>query len=195
MGLFDDVLDNVGEPYKGGSKGFEYGTHEVIIGSVEPQQKKTQSNPNAEVIVVTVFDVKDQDRTAEATLYFHTAGGAKMSLTKVLGIMVHNVGEEKKDKVRELGRKLFADIDDLTKARDVAAQLMMDKFMGDAKKPGYNAFLFADPQGKYKTTNYGDIWHYAYEDPEADTKADGLLDNATPLSEEEKADMPDFDDL
>lgn len=199
MGMFDDVLDNVGEPYKGGGKGFEYGTHEVVIGMVEPQQKKTKANPEAEVIVVTVYDPKDEERTAEATLYFHTEGGAKMSLTKILGIMVHNVGEDKKDKVRELGKKLFANIDDPTKARDVAAQLMADKFMGDQKKPGYNAFLFADPQGKYKTTSYGDLWHYAYEDPEADAKADAAGDDplagATPLSEEEKADMPDFDDL
>lgn len=201
MGMFDEVLANVGEPYKGGGKGFEYGTHEVIIGMIEPQQKKTKNNPEAEVIVVTVYDPADEDRTAEATLYFHTEGGAKMSLTKILGIMVHNVGEEKKDKVRELGKKLFANIDDPTKARDVAAQLMMDKFTGTADKPaGYNAFLFADPQGKYKTTNYGDIWHYDYEDPDADDKADAAaasdihedIKNGEPVSTE---DIPNFDDL
>ena len=199
MGMFDEVLENVGEPYKGGGKGFEYGTHEVVIGLIEPQQKKTKNNPEAEVIVVTVYDPADEERTAEATLYFHTEGGAKMSLTKILGIMVHNVGEEKKDKVRELGKKLFANIDDPTKARDVAAKLMMDKFMGASDKPGYKAFLFADPQGKYKTTSYGDIWHYAYEDPDADDKADAAADDplagAEPLSEAEQADIPNFDDL
>ena len=31
MGMFDEVLEIVGEPYKGGSKGFEYGTHKVQI--------------------------------------------------------------------------------------------------------------------------------------------------------------------
>ena len=85
-GLFDDIIANIGEPYKGG-KGFEAGTHEVIIGTVEAKQKKTQKNPEAEVIEVVVFDEKDNDKSATCTLYFHTDGGAKMSVTKVLGIM------------------------------------------------------------------------------------------------------------
>lgn len=198
MGMFDEVLNNVGEPYKGGGKGFEYGTHEVIIGTIEPQQKKTKNNPNAEVIVVTVYDPADEDRTAEATLYFHTEGGARMSITKILGIMVHNVGEDKKDKVRELGKKLFGSITDPTEARNIAAKLMMDKFMGGSSKPGYKAFLFVDPQGKYKTSSYGDVWHYAYEDPNADDRADKISDiqddikNGEPVPSE---DIPNFDDL
>lgn len=153
MGFLDDVIDNAGEPYKGG-KGFEYGTHEVIIGSVNPTQKKTKADPDAAVIEVVVFDEADNDITATCTLYFHTEGGAKMSVTKILGIMIHNVGEEKKDAVRELGKKLFASVDDPTKARDIAAKLMSDKMIG--KK----AYLVAEPQGKYKTTSYGDLWHY-----------------------------------
>lgn len=153
MGMFDDVLENVGEPFKGG-KGFEYGTHEVVIGTINPTKKKTKANDAAEVIEVEVFDEADQEKTATCTLYFHTEGGAKMSVAKVLGIMVHNVGEEKKDAVRELGKKLFASIDDPTKARDVAAKLMTDKLVG--KK----AYLVAEPNGKYKTTSYGDLWHY-----------------------------------
>lgn len=153
MGMFDDVLENVGQPYQGG-KGFEYGTHEVIIGSVNATEKKTKANDAAAVIEVTVFDEADNDKTATCTLYFHTEGGAKMAVTKILGIMVHNVGDEKKDAVRELGKKLFASVDDPTKARDIAAKLMADKMIG--KK----AFLVAEPQGKYKTTSYGDLWHY-----------------------------------
>lgn len=199
MGLFDEVLENVGEPYKGGGKGFDYGTHEVIIGMVEATQKNTKNDPKAEVIVVTVFDPKDEDRTAEATLYFHTPGGAKMSVTKVLGLMVHNVGEEKKDKVRELGKQLFSKIEDPTEARDIAAKLMTEKFMGDKGKAGYNAFLFVDPQGKYKTSSYGDIWHYAYEDPNADERADKAADDiiasGTPVTGDEAKDIPNFDDL
>lgn len=199
MGMFDEVLENVGEPYKGGGKGFDYGTHEVIIGVVAPVQKKVANNPAAEVIIVTVYDPEDEERTAEATLYFHTEGGAKMSLTKILGIMVHNVGEEKKDKVRELGKKMFASIDDLTQARDVAAKLMTDKFMGDGKKPGYKAFLFADPQGKYKTTSYGDLWHYPFEDPNADDRAEKAeedpLAGAQPANAKEIDEMPGFEDL
>lgn len=157
MGMFDDVLDNVGEPFAGGGKGFAYGTHEVVIGSVEAKQKKTKANPEAEVIEVTVFDEADNERTATCTLYFHTEGGAKMGVSKVLGIMVHNQPEEKKDAVRELGKKLFGAIDDPTKARDVAFKLIQDKLLG--KK----AYLVAEPQGKYKTTSYGDIWHYPAE--------------------------------
>lgn len=199
MGMFDQVLENVGEPYQGGGKGFPYGTHKVIVGIVEPTTRKLKSGVEAAVIEVESYDPEDQDRTGKSTLYFHTEGGAQMSVTKILGIMVHNVGEEKKDKVRELGKKLFAGIEDPTKARDVAAQLMMDKFLGDQKKQGYEAFFFADPQGKYKTTNYGDLWHYEYEDPDADDKADAAADdmikNGTELSDEEKAEMPDFDDL
>lgn len=156
MGMFDDVIDNVGEPYKGG-KGFEYGTHEVLIMLAEAKQKKVKSNDNASVIEVTVADEADNDKTATCTLYFHTEGGAKMAVTKVLGILVHNVGEEKKETVRELGKKLFASVDDPTKARDIAAKLISDKMIG--KK----AYLVAEPQGNYKTTAYGDIWHYAAE--------------------------------
>lgn len=157
MGLFDDVLDNVGEPYKGGGKGFEWGTHEVVIGTAAPAQKKTQNNPDAAVIEVEVFDPADNDRTAKTTLYFHTEGGAKMSVTKILGILVHNAGEDKKETIRQLGKKLFGTIDDPTKARDVAAKLMSEKMVG--KK----AYLVAEPQGKYSTTSYGDLWHYEAE--------------------------------
>lgn len=156
MGMFDDVIENVGEPFQGG-KGFEWGTHEVLIMEANAKPKKVKSNDKAEVIEVIVADEKDDDKTATCTLYFHTEGGAKMSVTKVLGILVHNVGEEKKDAVRELGKKLFAKIDDPTEARDVAAKLISDKLIG--KK----AYLVAEPQGKYKTTSYGDLWHYAAE--------------------------------
>jgi len=184
MGMFDDVLDNVGEPFKGG-KGFTYGTHEVIIGTITPTQKKVKSNDKAEVIEVEVFDEADNARTATCTLYFHTEGGAKMAVAKVLGIMVHNVGEEKKDAVRELGKKLFASIDDPTKARDVAAKLMSDRLVG--KK----AYLVAEPQGKYPTTSYGDLWHYAAEPQSAPLTeaANAGEDIATTVPPE---DIPDF---
>jgi len=192
-GIFDDVLNNVGEPYKGGGKGFKYGTHEVTIGMVAPVQKKTKANDSSDVIEVTVFDPADEDRTAVTTLYFHTEGGAKMSVTKVLGLIVHNVGEEKKDAVRTLGKKLFGGISDLTEARDVAAKLLSEKLIG--KK----AFLFVDPQGKYDTSSYGDIWHYPYEDPNADARADAAADDliasSTPVTEKEAEDIPDFDDM
>lgn len=183
MALFDDILDNVGEPFKGG-KGFEYGTHEVVIAFADAAQKKTRNNPDADVIEVDVVDPSDETRTAKATLYFHTDGGAKMSVAKILGILVHNVGEEKKDKVRELGKELFSKIEDPSKARDVAVKLMADKLVG--KK----AYLVAEPRGKYKTTSYGDLWHYAKEPEEAEN----VLDGATPATKEDIADIP-FGDL
>lgn len=189
MGMFDDVLNKVGEPF-GGSKGFTYGTHEVIIGEAEAKTKKTRNNPEADVIEVTVFDESDNDKTATCTLYFHTEGGAKMSVAKVLGIMVHNVGEEKKDKVRELGKRLFASISDPKEARDVAVKLMNDKMIG--KK----AYLVAEPNGDYKTTSYGDLWHYPAE-PQADPR-DEVESTARKVGgsvEENTDDIPEFDDL
>lgn len=176
MGLFDDVIDKVGQPFNGG-KGFEYGTHEVIIGTVEAKAKDTTKTKGAEIIEVIVFDEADNDKKATCTLWFHTDGAAKMSVTKVLGMLVHNVGEEKKDKVRELGKQLFGKIDDPVKARDVAAKLMNDRLLG--KK----AYLVAEPNGNYKTTSYGDLWHYAAE-------PQGVKDEPNTI---DAADIPDFD--
>lgn len=184
MGLFDDVLDNVGEPFKGGN-GFTYGTHEVVVGLAEPKQKKTKANDKAEVIEVTVWAKEDENKTAISTLYFHTEGGAKMSVAKVLGIMVHNVGEEKKDAVRELGKKLFASVDDPTKARDIAAKLINDKLIGKA------AYLVAEPQGKYKTTGYGDLWHYPAE-PQSAAPTDAASMGEDITNTEPPEDLPDF---
>ncbi len=167
MGLFDDVLDKVGEPF-GGGKGFEYGTHEVIIGEVTSKAKKTQKHDAAEVIEVLVFNEEDNDKQATCTLWFHTEGAAKMSVAKVLGLLVHSVGEEKKDAVRDLGRKLFGAITDPVKARDVAFKLMQEKLIG--KK----AYLVAEPQGKYTTTSYGDLWHYAAEPQSARNNAEAV---------------------
>lgn len=170
MGLFDEVLDNVGEPYKGG-KGFEYGTHEVVIGTAEAKAKDTKNTKGAAVIEVVVFDEKDNDKTATCTLWFHTDGAAKMSVTKVLGLLVHKVDEDKKEAVRTLGKKLFGSIDDPTQARDVANKLINDKLLG-AK-----GYLVAEPGGKYKTTSYGDLWHYPAEPREADEVTDAKVED------------------
>lgn len=190
MGLFDDVLDNVGEPYKGG-KGFEYGTHEVLIGTAEAKTKDTQKTKGAVIIEVEVFDETDNDKKAICTLWFHTEGAAKMSITKILGMLVHNVGEEKKDKVRELGKKLFGSIDDPAKARDIAAKLMGDKLIGR------KAYLVAEPQGKYKTTSYGDLWHYAAEPQSAKNSEEVVATTGGEdiTNTEEAGDIPDFEDL
>lgn len=191
MGLFDSVLDNVGAEHKGG-KGFEYGTHEVIIGEAKAVTKKVKANPEAAVIEVTVFDEADNEKTALCTLYFHTEKGAQMSVSKVLGLIVHKVSPEKKDAVSEFGKKLFGAIEDPTVARDVAVKLINDKLIG-AK-----AYLVVEPQGKYKTSSYGDIWHYPAE-PESDaptTAAADPLAGSTDITGTKEAEaIPDFDDL
>lgn len=186
MGMFDDIIENVGKPYQS-FKGFEKGTHEVVIGEVEVGTKKTQKVEAAEIIKVVVFDESDNDRQATCTLWFHTEGASKMSVAKVLGLLVHNVGEEKKDAVRELGKKLFGSVSDPTKARDIAGKLMQDKLIG---KKGY---LVADPQGNYDTTAYGDLWHYAAEP--AKKKEEVTLPDGTTGEVVETSELPDFGDL
>lgn len=166
-GMFDDVINKVGEPYTGGGKGFTYGTHEVVIGTAEAKSKDTKKAKDCAIIEVVVFDPADNDRTANCTLWFHTPGAAKMSVTKILGLLVHNVGEEKKEKVREIGQKMFGAIDDPIKARDVANKLINDKLL---TKKGY---IVAEPSGTYKTTSYADLWHYPatpQDDPVDDTE-------------------------
>lgn len=187
MGLFDDVLNKVGEPYSGG-KGFTYGTHEVVIGTATAKNKDTKKAKDCAVIEVVVFDEEDNDRTATCTLWFHTEGSAKMSVTKVLGLLVHKVSEDKKDAVRELGKRLFGAIDDPVKARDVAAKLINDKLIG-AK-----GYLVAEPSGKYSTTSYGDLWHYPAEPQDADERAEaGLPLEGEDITEEVGDQLPDFD--
>ncbi len=190
MGLFDDVLDNVGKPYTGG-KGFEYGTHEVLIMLAEAKSKKTKKADDCAVIEVTVCGKEDNTKEATCTLWFHTEGAAKMSVTKVLGMLVHNVGEDKKDAVRELGKKLFGSIDDPIKARDVAAKLMQDKLITK------EAYLVSEPTGKYTTTSYGDLWHYAAEPQSADERADRAATadkvGGEDVTDELADELPDFD--
>lgn len=178
--FLDDVLENVGE-VRTPSKGFEYGTHEVIIGEAVATTKDTAKQKGAEIINITVFDEADNEKTATCTLWFHTEGGAKMGVSKVLGLLVHSVGEEKKDAVRELGKKLFGSLKTPAESRDVAVKLINDKLIG--KK----AFLVAEPAGKYPTTSFGDIWHYPAE-PQGQRIAksdDGELT---------EADLPSFED-
>ena len=184
MGIFDEILENVGEPYKGG-KGFEYGTHEVIIGTAEAKQKDTKKAKDCAVIEITVFDEKDNDKTATCTLWFHTEGAAKMSVVKVLGLLVHKVSEGKKDAVRTLGKKLFGDITDPVVSRDVVNKLINDRLLG-AK-----AYLVAEPSGEYKTTSFGDLWHYPAEPRSENT--DIPLGGEDITAKIELGDLPKFD--
>lgn len=188
MSTFDEVIEKAGEPFSGG-KGFEYGTHEVVIGTVEAKSKDTKKAKGCAIIEVTVFDETDNDKTATATLWFHTEGAAKMSVAKVLGILVHNVGEEKKDTVRDLGKKLLGQVEDMTKARDIVAKLMTEKMVG--KK----AFAVAEPRGEYKTTSYVDIWHYpAKPQGEPETAAQAAVQEHGG-SEVDTDELPEFGDI
>jgi len=180
VGFLDEVLNKVGEEYQGG-KGFELGTHTVTILFAEAQTDSKDRN----VLKVTVADAEDKEKTAEATLWFHTEGGAKMGVAKVLGLLIHSVGEEKKDAVRELGKKLFGSISEPVKARDVAAKLINDKLIG---KEG---FAVAEPKNGYTTTKYVDLWHYPAEPQGDKTKAEAKSD----LDEITEADLPDFDEV
>lgn len=167
MGMFDEVLDNVGKPY---AKGFEAGTWPVVIGTVELKAKDTKKGKGNEIIEVVVFDKEDNDKKATCTLWFHTEGAAKMSVTKVLGMLVHKVADEKKDQVRDLGKKLFGSVSDISEARKVAFKLMQEKLLGS------EAFLVAEPQGDYTTTAYGDLWHYPAESRSNVEKSDKVED-------------------
>lgn len=189
-GMFDEVLENVGEPYQGG-KGFEYGTHEVVIGEASAKAKNTKKAKDCAVVEVVVFDEQDNDKKATCTLWFHTEGAAKMSVTKVLGLLVHKVSEDKKEAVRTLGKKLFGGIADTTEARDIAAKLINDKLLG-AK-----GYLVAEPNGKYKTTSFGDLWHYPAEpqgEPEDDAQAAAKATGGSVVSEGEAEEIPEFDE-
>jgi len=180
LGFLEDTLNNVGEEYKGG-KGFEKGTHVVTILAADAGDSKDRP-----ILKVTVGDPEDTDKTAEATLWFHTEGGAKMAVTKVLGILIHSVGEEKKEKVRQLGKQLFGAIEKPEKARDVAAKLINDKLIGK------EAYLVVDPQGKYSTSKYGDIWHYPAEIQDGEKKVKVGDMEGTEVAAD---DIPDFDEV
>lgn len=164
MAIFDDIVNNLDKEKGAAGKGFEYGTHTVKIMLAEA---KTDTK-GRDVIKVTVCDEKDEEKLAEATLWFHSEGGAKMSVDKVLRLLIHNVDEEKKPKVKALGEQVFAKIDDFGKARDAALQLIQEKLIG---KEGY---LAVNPSGNYSTSKYGDLWYYpaAPQGTPQDTKND-----------------------
>ena len=159
--LFDDILNNLDKERSGGQgQGFEYGTHTVVIGLAEA---KTDAK-GRDVIKVTVIDPKDEEKTAEATLWFHREGGCKTSVDKVLRLLIHNVPEDKKPMVRALGEKTFASITDFTKARDAALRIINEKLIGK------EAYAVSDPQGNYSTSKYVDIWYYPYVAKAAEQK-------------------------
>ena len=148
-GLFDDILNNLDKERASG-QGFEYGTHEVKIMMAESQT----DSKGRDIIKVTVCGKDDEAKTAQATLWFHSEGGAKMSVDKVLRLLIHNVDEDKKAKVKQLGEQLFSKMTDLAKSRETALKLLNEKLIG---KEGY---LAVNPSGNYSTSKFGDLWYY-----------------------------------
>lgn len=179
MGLFDDIVENLDKERTGG-KGFARGTHEVLIMLAEAQTDAK----GRDVIKITVCDKEDEEKTGEATLWFHSKGGAKMAMDKVLRLLVHNVDEDKKPKVKELGKKLTAGIDDLSKGRDVALKLLTEKLIGK------EAYFVVEPSGIYSTSKYGDIWYYPAQ-PKGDRNPKVDMSQAGDVTEDE---LPDFGD-
>lgn len=179
MGFLSETLDKVGEIFDLNA-GFEAGTHEVTI----LQAEGVKDSKDRDIIKVTVGKKDDESVTAEATLWFHTEGGAKMGVAKVLGLLVHSVGEEKKEAVRELGKKLFGQITEPVKARDAALKLLNEKLIG---KEGY---LLVEIKGDYATSRYGDLWHY----PAESKTSKPTVDNSQ-APDVDASEIPDFGEV
>lgn len=142
----NDVIDNLGkEP--SGANGFTPGAHTVTIGLAEAEK----DSKDREIIRVTV--IGDNDEEGEATLWFHTDKGAIMSVKKVLGMLVHNVPEDKKPTISEFGKRIFAGKTP-TESKEDVLKILNEKLIGK------EAYIYAEPQEKYDTTKYVDLWHY-----------------------------------
>lgn len=177
-GLFDDIVENLDKERTSG-KGFARGTHEVLIMLAEAQTDAK----GRDVIKVTVCDKENKDITGEATLWFHSEGGSKMAMDKVLRLITHNVSEEKKPMVKELGRKMLANITEFKKGREIALKLINEKLIGK------EAYFVVEPNGSYETSRYGDIWYYAYQAKE------NPLEGATEATDISPSELPEFGDL
>ena len=180
----DDVVDNLGkEP--SGANGFAPGAHTVKIGLAEGTTKDTQKVKNAEIITVTV--IGDNDEEGEATLWFHTDKGSIMSVKKVLGMLVHNVPEDKKATISDFGKRIFAGKSP-TESKEGVLKILNEKLIGK------EAYIYAEPQEKYDTTKYVDLWHYdqGKRAPKgAPVDEDNVIDNLD--GEEVEADANLFD--
>lgn len=136
------------EKQQGGSNGFAPGAHTVHIGIAEA----TKDSKDRDIIKVIVIGENDEE--GEATLWLHTTGGAKMAVTKVLGILVHNVKEDKKATISEFGKRVFAGVKEPSDVKEGLMRILNEKLIGK------EAFIYAEPQDKYETTKYVDLWHY-----------------------------------
>lgn len=166
----EGVLNTVGETVSMNT-GFTPGAHTVKIGLAEA----TKDSKDRDIIKVIVLGENDEE--GEATLWLHTEGGAKMAVTKVLGILVHNTAEEKKATISDFGKRVFAGVKEPGDVKDGLMRILNEKLIGK------EAFIFAEAQEKYDTTKYVDLWHYdqSKRTPAAPTTTAAPLDGAEPV--------------
>jgi len=146
--FLDKALDNVGKTPTGGT-GFTPGAHTAKIALSEAT---TDTKGRS---IIKIFLLGDNNEEAEATLWLHTEGGSAMAVTKVLGILVHNVSEEKKPTISDFGKRTFANIKKPEDVKDGLLKILNEKLVGK------EAFIYAEePAGNYTTTKYVDLWHY-----------------------------------
>lgn len=131
-----------------GAQGFTPGAHTVKIGLAEA----TKDSKDRDIIKVIVLGENDEE--GESTLWLHTEGGAKMAVTKVLGILVHNTPEEKKATISDFGKRVFAGVKEPADVKEGLLRILNEKLIGK------EAYIFAEAQEKYDTTKYVDLWHY-----------------------------------
>ena len=136
------------EKQQGGAQGFVPGAHTVEIGLAEAVKDSKDRD------IIKVIVIGENDEEGEATLWLHTEGGAKMAVTKVLGILVHNTPEDKKATISEFGKRVFAGVKEPADVKDGLMRILNEKLIGK------EAFIFAEAQEKYDTTKYVDLWHY-----------------------------------
>ncbi len=143
----NEALDQTGKA-PNTSTGFTPGAHTVHIGLAEA----ATDSKDRSIIKITVIGANDEE--GEATLWLHSPGGAKMAIIKVLGILVHNVAEGKKPTISEFGKRVFASVKTPAETKDGLMKILNEKLIGK------EAFIYAEPQEKYDTTKYVDLWHY-----------------------------------
>ena len=190
-GFLDDVFEKIGS-YENNS-GFPRGTHPVKILLAEDET----DSKDRDIIKVSVEG--ENGEIGEATLWMHSEGGAKMAVTKVAGLLVHNASEDRKDSIRESVKKLLqkaSEMNDFKLTKKVLLKIIAEKLIG---KEG---FAVSDPQGKYSTTKYVDLWHYPFvldddDDDQPATDVDKVKDamgggtEVTPPTDDDDIEIPD----
>ena len=163
------------------STGFTPGAHTVRIGLAEA----TKDSKDRDIIKVTVIGENEEE--GEATLWLHSPGGSKMAIIKVLGILVHNVKEDKKATISDFGKRVFAGVKEPKDVKDGLLKILTEKLMGK------EAYIYAEPQEKYDTTKYVDLWHYSQDKrmPEKIAKDTTSTVNNVDIEGAEPTEVPD----